>query len=360
MQRSSKKIKIEFFSEGLIFMNEKKVVVGLSGGVDSAVCAAILKERGFDVTGIYLDTGTGSKDDAFIISKNLNIKFDSIDIKDQLKNKVINLFKNEYLEGRTPNPCVICNPNVKFKALFDYADKNNIEFVATGHYAKIEKDSENDRVCLKKANSDKDQSYMLHRLPLCMLKRIIFPLGEFLSKADVRMEAKKLNISVFDKKDSMEICFIPDNDYVSYIEAAGTIPPEGDFVLEDGQVIGRHKGIHHYTVGQGKGLNISAKGRLFVKTIDVKKNLVILSYEKQETKEIIVRLINYLMPEKKNSEFDASVKVRHSKTEWKSRVFPDNKDCAKVVFYTPAQLISPGQSAVFYEGDRVIGGGIIV
>ena len=336
----------------------EKAVLGLSGGVDSAVSASILKERGFEVHGVFLDIGTVRPDDAAGVAEMLKIDFETVNVKDELEKLVCRPFSEAYLEGRTPSPCLICNPNVKFPALLRVADRIGAKYVATGHYARTGTDGESGRALLLKNPPANDQSYMLSYLTQDILGRVIFPLGG-MEKSEVRALAAKLGLKVASKPDSMEICFIPDGDYASYIERRFETPPEGNFVDGGGKKLGRHKGIHHYTVGQRRGLGVSAASRLFVSRIDREKNEVVLLPEGAGIRDITVKNVNWIALASPSEPFRASVKVRHSKIEYPALVTPEETG-ARVAFDAPMRPPAPGQAAVFYEGETVLGGGEIV
>lgn len=339
-------------------MNMQKVVLGLSGGVDSAVTAALLRERGFEVHGLFLELGLGGMDDAQRVADALGIPLHAAHRADELERHVCAYFADEYLHARTPNPCVVCNPAVKFRAMLDCADKIGAQYLATGHYARVGRDSEG-RVLLLRARSAKDQSYMMHRLPRAVLERCIFPLGDVADKEEVRALARDRGIPVAGKKDSMDVCFIPDGDWAAWLERRGVKLPEGNFVDEQGRVLGRHKGIHHYTVGQRKGLGVAAEGRLFVHALRPETNEVVLSLEDVFRKEIFVRDINYCAPEyAADGPFACEVRVRFSKRADCARVYPEGEN-ARVVFADAVRAPAAGQAAVFYDGDVVIGGGFI-
>ena len=334
----------------------QRVVVGLSGGVDSAVCAMLLRKQGFEVHGLFLDQGLSARADAERTAAAMGVPLHIADIRSELERAVCAPFAAAYLSGETPNPCILCNPAVKFKALLDCADALGAHYVATGHYAVTEeRDGE---TLLRRSPSRNDQSYMLCRLTQPVLRRVLFPLGIFGEKEDVRRAAESMGIPIAHKPDSMEICFIPGNDYGAYLESRGVSPPPGDFVDEQGNVLGRHLGIHRYTVGQRRGLGIAGTGRYYVKEIDAVQNRVIITYEDPKATEIFVRDVSYTV-QPRTQPFDAAVKIRHSKNDWRARVYPE-EDCARVVFDPPARAPAKGQSAVFYDGDIVIGGGFIV
>lgn len=330
---------------------DNKVVLGLSGGVDSAVAARILQLRGFEVFGLYLDIGSESaREDAKIVAEWLGISLEIADISLELEQKVCHPFVEAYLRGETPNPCILCNPNVKFKTLLEYADSINAKYISTGHYARATDGR------LYKGKPENDQSYMLSRLKKEQVERLVLPLGDY-NKAEVRELAESFDLPVAHKPASMEICFIPDQDYGAYIEKRGIVPPEGSFVDENGKILGRHKGIHRYTIGQRRGLNISAGKRIFVSAIRPETNEVVLSDgEELFTDRISIRDVNWLVPQL--GEFKADVRVRHSKVSTAASVIPNGTD-AEVMFDEPVRAPTKGQTAVFYIGEGVIGGGFI-
>lgn len=336
----------------------EKVVLGLSGGVDSAVAAARLRDQGYAVHGLFLEVGLGGERDAQRVADSLGIPLYIAHRAEELENHVCAYFAREYCAGRTPNPCVMCNPNVKFKALIDYADEIGARYVATGHYARIGRDAQG-RALLQRAFAAKDQSYMLSRLPRDVLERCIFPLGEIQDKVAVRAEAHAQALPIADKPDSMDICFVPDGDFAAWLERRGVSMPEGDFVDETGRVLGRHKGIHHYTVGQRRGLGIAAEGRLFVQAIDVPGNRVILSLDDVYRDAIDIDDVSWCAPEyAADGAFRCSVRVRYSKRADAATVYPAG-DTARVVFDAPVRAPAPGQAAVLYDGDTVIASGFL-
>lgn len=335
----------------------EKVVLGLSGGVDSAVSASILKKKGFEVYGVFLDIGLGGSADARAAAERLGIAFEVASIEDELDTSVCRPFAEAYLAGKTPTPCIMCNPRVKFPALLAVADRIGAKYVATGHYARTSCDEKTGRTLLLKNLSNNDQSYMLSGLTQKVLSRVIFPLGA-MEKPEIREIAQGLGLSIASKPDSMEICFIPDGDYAAYIERRFKTPPGGNFVDSDGKVLGLHRGIHHYTVGQRRGLGVSAGERLYVSKIDREKNEIVLTAVGSGINMIPVKGINWIAMESPREPFRANVKVRHSKTEYPSLLTPSGTK-AEVTFDTPVRHPAPGQSAVFYEGDVVLGGGEI-
>ena len=335
-----------------------KVVLGLSGGVDSALSANILRNEGYEVYGVFLDIGVTPPDDARAVAEQLGISFEVVDIRAELEKKVCAPFADAYLHGRTPNPCVLCNPNVKFPALIRVADRIGAEYVATGHYARVDYDEMSGRYRLISADSQKDQSYMLCGLPQNILARVIFPLAEF-EKETVREMAAEAGISVADKSDSMEICFIPDNDHGKYIESRGYVSRPGNFVDESGKVLGEHKGIQYYTVGQRRGLGVAAGHRIFVSRIDPEKNEIVLSdLDKMFVRKIRVKDVNWVSMPPAAEPFRAQVKVRYSKISYAARLVPNGGEL-DIVFDEEIKSPSAGQAAVFYAGNILLGGGTI-
>lgn len=336
-----------------------RVVLGLSGGVDSAVCAHLLREQGFEVYGLYMDVGLGGAGEAQQVADALKIPLYIADRRVQFEQYVCHYFIDEYQHARTPNPCVVCNRRVKFDVLCSYADEIGAQFIATGHYARIGHDASG-RALLMRARSPKDQSYMLANLPRTVLERCIFPLGQAVDKAEVRALARESAIPVAEKKDSMDVCFIPDGDYAKWLAAHGAALPEGNFVDENGRVLGRHKGLHHYTVGQRKGLGIAASGRLFVHELRLDTNEIVLSLSDVFRDQITVQGLNLCAPEYAQSgTFDCQVRVRYSKHSDQACVTIGTDQTAQITFEQPVRAPAAGQFAVFYDNEIVIGGGFI-
>ncbi len=327
----------------------KKVVLGLSGGVDSAVAARRLMEDGYDVTCVFLRTG-GDGTDARKTASQLGLPFLEVDVAQELEREVCRPFASAYLAGRTPSPCAMCNPKVKFPALLRVADEIGAHWVATGHYAQVT----HEPATLRKGRPENDQSYMLARLTREQLQRILFPLGG-LKKAEVRALAAGYGLAVADKKDSMEICFIPDNDYAGWLDKRGGTPPPGDFVDADGHVLGRHRGIHHYTLGQGSGLGVSGPHKYYVADIRPDTNQVVLSDGSDLcTQEVLCTDPNWLAVDALTSPKEVTARFRHSRTETAAVLRPHG-DGVLVHTTTPVRAPAPGQLAVFYEGDTVVG-----
>lgn len=328
-----------------------KVVLGFSGGVDSSVCAVMLKNAGYEVEALYLDNADeAAKLDAVRTAEFVGVPLKIIDVHAALEERVCARFLESYLKGETPNPCIICNPMLKFKALLDYADEIGAEYIATGHYAK----SENG--VLYKGHPSNDQSYMLCRITREQLSRLILPLGGY-EKTEVRTLADEFKLPVAHKPDSMEICFIPDKDYIGWIAKRTTLPPEGNFVFH-GEVIGRHEGIHRYTVGQRRA-GLFNERKLYIAGIDTETNEIELAlWEELFRTEVNARDFNWLC-DKPNSPIRATVRVRH--TKWENppcTVYPEGNG-VRIICDEPVRAPAKGQSAVIYDGDKVLGGGFI-
>ena len=351
-------------------MKNKKVLLGMSGGVDSSVSALLLKEEGFDVIGCTLELFRGSSCcnvDTYIDAKNvcnlIGIPHFIYNYKDEFKKYVIDDFISCYANQKTPNPCIECNKFIKFGAMYEKAKELGCDYIATGHYAITEYSEEYGRYVIKKAkNLKKDQSYVLYSIPKELLGKILFPLGNFESKDDVRKIAEERNLKIANKPDSEDICFIPDGNYKKFLENNSNIKPkEGNIVLEDGTILGKHKGLYHYTIGQRKGLGISYKEPLFVIGFNKEKNEVIVGEkEKIYKSEMYVGDINLLLIDELKDKMKVKVKTRYSSNEEEATIEEVQDGIMKVEFEKPVPRITPGQSAVFYIGDIVLGGGKII
>ena len=333
-------------------MNDRRVGLGLSGGVDSAVAARLLQRDGFEVFGLYLDIGTeDARNDAIATAEFLNVPLQVMDIRAELEAKVCQPFACSYLNGETPNPCILCNPSVKFKSLIDYADEVDARFVATGHYARA-KDG-----MLFKGQPSNDQSYMLCRLTREQVARLMLPLGEF-EKTQVRALAEEFGIPVAHKPDSMEICFIPDKDYIRWLSQRMQMPGPGKVTFQ-GETVMNHEGIHRWTVGQ-RLPGLFHERKLYVTEIRPESDEIVAAlWEDLFKTEVRVRDMNWLI-DVPSEPVRGSVRVRHTKWE--------NPDCtvtaegsgAVIVSDSPVRAPARGQAAVIYQDDRVIGGGWIV
>jgi tRNA-specific 2-thiouridylase len=352
-----------------------RVIVGMSGGVDSSAAAALLLEQGYDVVGITLklwpqDCLSRAQDkccgpqavmDARAVCHKLDIPYYLIDEADAFQKQVIAYFADEYKAGRTPNPCVICNEKLKFGALIERARQLGGDYVATGHFARLEKSPDGRRTLLKKGGDPrKDQSYFLFSLRQNQLSRALFPLGEK-SKDDTRQVARQCQLKTADKPESMEICFVPDNDYGKFLSAAKLAPRHrGDIVNLQGQVLGQHDGIEFYTIGQRKGLGISSPKPLYVIELDPVNNRVIVGAGSAlDRDEFQVDACNWIAFEEPPPEIQVEAKIRYQHPGTPATVRPLAGGGARVQLHAPQRAITPGQACVFYQGDLVIGGGWI-
>ncbi len=324
-----------------------KVLLGLSGGVDSAAAALLLQRSGHQVLGCYLDNGLPGAESARESAEALGIPLTVVDIRAELEAQVCAPFTAAYLRGETPNPCVLCNPQVKFPALLRQAEKEGAERIATGHYARCEGGK------LFKGRSPNDQSYMLCRLTESHFSRLLLPLGPY-NKEEVRALAREAGLAVADKSASMEICFIPDKDYARYIEQRGITPPPGDFLYQ-GKAVGAHRGIHHYTLGQRRHLGIALGKRVYVSAIDSEKATVTLSDDEEVwTDHITLRDISLLG----DTAFPlrCTARIRHSREDSPAvTVYADGS----AVFDAPVRAPTPGQVCALYQGEELLGGGWI-
>ena len=351
-------------------MEEKRVLLGMSGGVDSSVSALLLKEEGYDVIGTTMELFAGSSccnTNTYIDAKNvcnqIGIPHFIYNFKDEFKKYVIDDFINCYANCLTPNPCIECNKFMKFGLMYEKAKELGCEYIATGHYAKTEYSEEYGRWILKKSKAGKkDQSYVLWNIPKELIEHVVFPLADFESKDEIRKIAREHNLKTANKPDSEDICFVPDGNYKKFLEENSELKPKkGNIVHVDGNVLGKHNGLYNYTIGQRKGLGISYKEPLFVVGFNKEKNEVIVGEKKYiYKKEMIVKDINLLLIDSLEGQMKVSVKTRYSSVEEKATIEMLDDNTIKVVFENPVARITPGQSAVFYLGDIVVGGGKIL
>lgn len=361
-------------------MDKKKVVVGMSGGVDSSVAAYLLKKAGYDVIGVTMKIwqdedeehiqenggccGLSAVDDARRVAQALDIPYYVMNFKNEFKNKVIDYFMDEYLKGRTPNPCIACNRYVKWESLLYRSMAIGADYIATGHYAKIVK-LENGRYALKLSKTEKkDQTYALYNLTQDQLKRTLMPIGDY-DKDEIRKIAVNINARIAKKPDSQEICFIPDHDHAKFIEKeTGLKFNEGNFISPDGKILGRHKGIARYTIGQRKGLGISLGYPIFISEIRVDTNEVVIGREEDVFGyALIADKLNYMAIEgiKDNEILEAFAKIRYSHKAQKCLIKKLDEDKIKVVFEDKVRAITPGQAVVFYDKNGyVLGGASII
>ena len=355
-----------------------RVLVAMSGGIDSTMAAVMLHQQGYEVIGMtmktwdYASSGGSKKEtgccsldsinDAREVAVDLGFPHYVLDIRKEFGNFIIDNFVDEYLAGRTPNPCVLCNTHIKWEALLKRADQLNCDYIATGHYAKVRKVE--GRYAVSKAKDlHKDQSYVLWGVSQKNLSRTIFPLGNYL-KSEVRKLAMELGYKeLANKSESYEICFVPDNDYRGFLKrnvnGLEEKVADGDFVLSDGEVVGKHKGYPFYTIGQRKGLEMAFGKPMFVTNIHTEKNTVEVGpIEELERQQMMVSQLNFIKYGEIQGEMEVSTKIRY-KDPGTLSIISQKNDTVTVEFKAPVNAIAPGQSAVFYEGDDVIGGGII-
>lgn len=339
----------------------KKVAIGLSGGVDSSVAAYLLKEKGYDLIGITMKVSdVDISEDAAKVAQKLGIPYHILDLRDEFKNHVIDNFAEEYLQGRTPNPCAMCNKYIKFGILLQKSKELGADYIATGHYAKVEE--HNSRYLVLNAKDDKkDQTYMFYSLTQDVLKHILMPCGEY-TKVQIREIARNLGLEVHDKKESMDICFIPDNDHGKYIqslECKDRIKP-GNFVDKQGNILGKHKGLIYYTIGQRKGLGLSLGKPGFVVDIIPERNEVVIGDESEIFNSgLIAKDINFIPFDSLENPMEVEAKIRYSTTKSKATIIPFEEGKVKVVFEDKQRAITKGQRVVFYIQDMLVGGGTI-
>ncbi len=351
-------------------MDKKKVLVAMSGGVDSSAAAALLMEQGYTVAGATMQiwspeeiaAGDAKEDavrDAKAVAAQLCIDHYTFDFSEQFKKNVITPFINDYLAGRTPNPCVFCNKTMKFGLFLDRALEMGFDYIATGHYARVTHD-ENGYHLIRSASGKKDQTYVLYNMNQTVLSHLLLPVGG-MEKPVIREYAERCGIKVASKPDSQEICFIPDDDYARYIKFHSDYTDvEGNFVDTDGKVIGRHMGIIHYTVGQRKGLGAAFGEPKYVVRVDAENNRVVLGGNNDTfSASLTADRVNFLSGRFPDLPLAVTSKVRYSGGDSPATVTPLGNGRVRVDFGPPVRAVTPGQSVVFYSGDELLGGGII-
>ncbi|MFC2157808.1 tRNA 2-thiouridine(34) synthase MnmA [Acidobacteriota bacterium] len=357
---------------------KEKVVVAMSGGVDSSVAAALLQREGYEVIGMTMDLfslpedfcldenlksccGLKAKEDAVRVAVSLGIDHFVVNMKEEFENRVIGDFIDEYTRGRTPNPCIRCNEFIKFDYLLERAAHLGAKYLATGHHARIDFNHKTQEYLLQKGrDSHKDQTYFLYTMNQDQLSRTLFPIGGQ-EKKTVRKIARDLDLPIADRPESQEICFIPDDDYIRFLKER--IPDRfrpGPIIDEAGKKLGEHMGILHYTIGQRRGLGISAANPLYVLKIDTESNTIIVGEgERLFKQELLASHVRWNSPPVKGESMDFKACIRYRHTEAPARLTWIDSDLVRIRFTEPQRAITPGQSVVFYEKDRVLGGGII-
>ena len=348
-----------------------KVVIGMSGGVDSSVAAYLLKKEGYEVVGVTMLNWQEKEEDgselamvkdARAVAERLEIEYHVVDFRKEFKEYVMDYFVEEYLQGRTPNPCVVCNRFVKWEALLHYAEEVAASYIATGHYARIDRLPNGRYAICNSVTAAKDQTYALYNLKQEQLAHTLMPVGAY-TKDEIRAIAAEIGLDVAQKKDSMEICFIPDDDYAAFIEkqAGKRVPLPGNFVSVTGEILGQHKGITHYTIGQRKGLGIALGAPAFVVAIRPETNEVVLGTNQDvfTTKLYANRLNRMSISDFENGmELKAKIRYSHSGSMCKITRIGDDEICCE--FSEPVRAVTPGQAVVFYDGEYVAGGGTII
>lgn len=361
-------------------LNKNKVVVGMSGGVDSTVAAYQLKKMGYEVIGVNMrlwqddfleeehfmkDGGCcslSSVEDARRVCEQIGIPFYALDFKGVFKETVVDYFIDAYKNGETPNPCIACNKYVKFEALLEKAHQLGAYYVATGHYAKISYDDSIERYVVQKASAiEKDQTYALYNLTQEQLQHILMPLSEFSSKEEVRQIAAKFDVQMSQKSDSQEICFVPDQDYVGFLKRNGDFKIEsGDFFSTEGEILGKHEGIVNYTIGQRKGLGITFGKPMYVVDIDPEYNRVVLGENNTVFKsELWAKDVNFIQMASIKGPYRCEAKIRYSAKPAPCTI-EHHDGIVHVIFDEPQRAVTPGQAVVFYQDEYLVGGGTII
>lgn len=341
-------------------MPQKRVAVAMSGGIDSSVAVALLKNQGYQVFGVTMilhSKPDGKQAEALKQAVEcLSIEHHTIDLRRHFQNQVVKLFCNEYGQGRTPNPCITCNQHIKFGLLLNKAKKMGADYLATGHYARIESGAKGYHL-FKGADHGKDQSYFLYMLGQEQLKHLLMPLGE-LYKNQVRRIARELGLTEVDGHESQDICFVPDNDYRSFVAGHVSCKP-GDIVDTEGKVLGRHNGLANYTIGQRQGLGLASDERLYVLRLDTRNNILVVGSQScLANNGLIAGQLNWISGKAPQDGDGITARIRYKAPEVAVSLHI-NQDTAEVCFSQPQRSVSPGQAVVFYQGEEVSGGGII-
>lgn len=356
----------------------KKIVVGMSGGVDSSVAVHLLKQQGYDIIGVTMQIwqdeerecledkggccGFSAVDDARMVAEKLDIPYYVMNFKKEFKSSVIDYFVDEYTKGLTPNPCIACNRYVKWESLLNKSLQLGAKYIATGHYAKIVKHPVTDRYTIKTANTDaKDQTYALYNLTQFQLEHTLMPIGDY-EKDEIRKIASEIGLVVANKPDSQDICFVPDGNYSKFIvDNYGVDAKEGNFIDVYGNILGKHKGIMNYTIGQRKGLGVAFGVPMYVLEIRANTNEVVLgSNDDLFKKEVILRDFNFMCIDDFDGELEVTGKLRYSQKRAKCVLSKLDDGNIKAIFEQPQRAVTAGQAGVFYDGDYVVGGGTIV